>query len=149
MGWVNQIFFWKYIQGKIPGRVIASFVVSSMQKNPGYSARLELEVWGGRTQDRRPAGGAENHMICNNAQSKNVYCILHIPKCAGRTVQHFLVSNFGDEYIGLRERDKSERHWSCPALIPGPLLNPLRSLSLRQSRGGSSAWLTALRSCCY
>lgn len=38
----------------------------------------------------------------------DVYFILHIPKCAGRTVQHFIVSKFGDKSIASDERDKSE-----------------------------------------
>jgi len=70
-------------------------------------------------------------MICNNAQSKDVYFILHIPKCAGRTVQHFLVSNFGDECIGLRERDKSERHLGERILFPARRKAPYRYFGKR------------------
>ncbi len=34
-----------------------------------------------------------------NANGKDVYFILHIPKCAGRTVEDFIVSNFADRGV--------------------------------------------------
>ena len=36
------------------------------------------------------------HTTAENTKSKDVYFMLHIPKCAGRTCAYFIASNFGE-----------------------------------------------------
>jgi len=64
-------------------------------------------------------------------QAKDVYFILHIPKCAGRTVQHFLTSNFAEKPSGLLNRDAGATHPESRILIPARRKAPYRYLGKR------------------
>lgn len=102
-----------------------------MRMNSGYTARSALGEWGGNRRDRERARAAEDQEAPGNRQSKDVYFILHIPKCAGRTVQHFLVANFGNKSTDLRNGQRSGIHSAERILFPARRKAPYRYFGKR------------------
>lgn len=72
-----------------------------------------------------------DHTPSRRHRPRDVYFILHIPKCAGRTVQNFLVSNFGNRATDPPADVRSEQRLGERILFPARRKAPFRFFGKR------------------
>lgn len=102
-----------------------------MQDTPGYTARSELEDWAGFDEAREDSADGEGQAFGKAQPVRDVYFILHIPKCAGRTVQNFLKTRFGDGEPAPVKTGRSARYIGRRILFPGRRKAPFRFFGKR------------------
>lgn len=102
-----------------------------MQDIPGYTARSDLEDWAGYDDVREDAEDREGQALGKVRQIRDVYFILHIPKCAGRTVQNFLKTKFGYGESAPVKKGRSGWYIGRRILFPGRRKAPYRFFGKR------------------
>lgn len=102
-----------------------------MQETSGYTARSELGDWAGHEHLREDVTDSDDRARGAGALARDVYFILHIPKCAGRTVQNFLMSKFGDGASAPVKKGRSARYIGRRILFPGRRKAPFRFFGKR------------------
>jgi hypothetical protein len=88
--------------------------------------------------------GKENnrHLSVENAAGKDLYFVLHIPKCAGRTIEDFIVSNFGDRGVWTSGETKkwSSKNDEYEGLYGGRVFFPTKRKSPYRYFGRRYNW---------
>ena len=102
-----------------------------MQQSSGYTARSQLQDWGETLKVRERTQDEADLALPRDGDLRDVYFILHIPKCAGRTIQKFLLSNFGDRMSVPATGGRSGRHPGKRILIPARRKAPFRFFGKR------------------